>query len=545
MAKKGGVQQLQTEVNTDDELSKFLEREGLLVLDVFTDWCGPCLGMVGSLKKIKLELGGDDLHLAICKVDEISALKRFRNRSEPTWVFASKGKVVNLMFGANVPKLMKMIADELKIEKSFRAGEYERTFYALDELTPAEVERVKEKERLEEEATRAEQESIKKKRQDFITHITNEIMTNIRDHGVMLLMPQVPKDSFRRISESADPYGVSCKDKRIVKLMPENLEILHFECTNPLPDDVLEAIFGKELQAVAWKVSDQETKPVEEVLRSVHEALTVPQSVKTTNEAGEEVEVQLSPVLAAAEVDPPRKTPSPLLVLQDPKELLSEPKEVTKVLLPAAWTPYNRRANAALIYLFFRHLTEIFLPPDPVPDPPHLAIIFDAFKKQDIMDACLKHKTAVLAYGYFTSADPKTATLIANTNDAYAQVKRTVNDKLVLKVTKSETDAVLELVSLGPCFVSQNCVQGEVECAAFFPEGYTNREEGEGVEEEHVEVSKRGKKKKKKKKDEDTSSVQNGQEVPDIAALEEAIEEHEDEKVSNDGHEKDDDAAEG
>lgn len=61
----------------------------LSVLDVYTEWCGSAIAMTSSLKKIKLEQGGDDLHLAVVKCDKIDVFARFRNKSEPTWLLAS------------------------------------------------------------------------------------------------------------------------------------------------------------------------------------------------------------------------------------------------------------------------------------------------------------------------------------------------------------------------------------------------------------------------------------------------------------------------
>lgn len=39
------------------------------VVDVYSKWCGPCQGMAANLKKLKLEIGGDMLHLAAVRYD--------------------------------------------------------------------------------------------------------------------------------------------------------------------------------------------------------------------------------------------------------------------------------------------------------------------------------------------------------------------------------------------------------------------------------------------------------------------------------------------
>jgi len=111
--KKTGLA-LQIEVNTETEWQQLLSRPGLIVVDVYSDWSGPCTAMISTLKKIQLEVGLEAVDYAIARNDDIDDLARFRGRSEPTWMFLQNGKMVNLMFGAHCPRLRKLVMNEIK-----------------------------------------------------------------------------------------------------------------------------------------------------------------------------------------------------------------------------------------------------------------------------------------------------------------------------------------------------------------------------------------------------------------------------------------------
>ncbi|KAH8386995.1 hypothetical protein KR093_003958 [Drosophila rubida] len=544
MAKKGGVQQLQADISSDEEFEKFLQRPGLLgkrtahsmqmilnyivcvldlsVLDIYSEWCGPCLGMVGSLRKIKLELGGDNLQLAICKAGSISYLERFNKKSEPTWMFVANGKAINIMFGTDVPKLVAMITRELELTIAKEPHEC----FEITELQPIELEQLKVKNEALQLAEQIELEECKKKRIEYLKYVTDTIMENLPDIGITVFGPQVNRDMFKKLSEPADPLKIQCKDRKVFAITQNDFNTVNFAAENPLEGDVIKHLYEKELLMCFWKVEETMGTPPT-VLNQYAYELTK-ETIKPPDEFNEE-ETILPPLIAPLEISIQVKVEVEPEEPSEPSEVPAEeiapaaPLMETKVIkIPPIWVPSDQRTHAALIYTYFRAQTATFLPPDPTPQPPHIIMTFDAYKKKDLMnlvDAC---RADVPLYGFFSSDNPQTATFIANSVDKYNAKPYVPTDKIVLKVNKVLGETIPLLMEYGPSYVSPNSVVGYKEASKFFPPSYKSAQQEEA--ELHAVKAEKPKKRKKNKKgadaedDQGAAGAQDNQQEADDAA---------------------------
>ncbi|XP_067686635.1 thioredoxin domain-containing protein 6-like isoform X6 [Haliotis asinina] len=126
MARRKQEIQLQQEIETAEEWEEMIAKEGLWVVDVYQEWCGPCAAMVGNFRRLKNELGDDLLHFAAAKADTVDSLEKYRGRCEPCFLFFAGGVLVAYVHGANSPVILRTITEQLKAEHKVIDGNGER-----------------------------------------------------------------------------------------------------------------------------------------------------------------------------------------------------------------------------------------------------------------------------------------------------------------------------------------------------------------------------------------------------------------------------------
>ncbi|XP_039930383.1 thioredoxin domain-containing protein 6 isoform X2 [Hirundo rustica] len=148
---------LQINITSQELWEEMLCLKGLIVVDVFQAWCGPCKPVVNLFQKIRNQVGSDLLHFAVvleltcelavpllltsvilppksgtqrcfpvwgAEVDSIDALEKYRGQCEPVFLFYTGGELVAVVRGADAPLLQKTILKHLAGErKSLHGGE--------------------------------------------------------------------------------------------------------------------------------------------------------------------------------------------------------------------------------------------------------------------------------------------------------------------------------------------------------------------------------------------------------------------------------------
>ena len=89
-------------------------KEGLVLVDFWATWCGPCRMQAPILEKLSEELSEDELKILKMDVDENPETARaFGIMSIPTLLFIKDGQVVKQVAGVHTAAQIKAIVAEL------------------------------------------------------------------------------------------------------------------------------------------------------------------------------------------------------------------------------------------------------------------------------------------------------------------------------------------------------------------------------------------------------------------------------------------------
>ncbi|KAI5719131.1 hypothetical protein M8J76_005608 [Diaphorina citri] len=423
---------LSLQVFTDEDWARMLKLRGLLVVEIYSSFYGPCIAMQSSLKKMKMvDISSDYLVLVMAQADDIAILERFRNTCDPVWILFGNGKLITTVFGVNPPVLIKLIKDEFANELKVMAGTLKRPDKSLATVTPEEIERARQNEEKDAQLNAVKEEEMNVRLERYRL-ISLHRLQHLLPHQTIVLYftngrsPSGEYPAMTKMTTFYEKLQLSVQTLEDVQLNEEKIRRIFFQSTFEISKALAATLVHCVSSILQYEPTEEEEEPLP---------------------LGE-----LEARVAAVVYGPPQ------------------------LRLPTLWAPLTAIEKCAAMEALYAYKlqSEMDFMLDELP-PPQTILVFEAKRSGGIELMLKRNKEILFNYGYFSSGNPADHPRLISKD--WATMKKfdrfkMASTKLVVGLLELDDDNLVKFLLTDPIYVSPDGETGSRMAEVFFPPNY-------------------------------------------------------------------------
>ncbi|XP_049701205.2 thioredoxin domain-containing protein 3 [Helicoverpa armigera] len=245
--------------------------ELLICAEIYSNAFGSCTALDKLFTTMKLDWSNGKLILLKVPADEIEALKRFKDHSEPVYIFILNGKVTKVFRGVDSVRFAEVAKKELSYYRQLQAGvTLDRPVYELDEPTPDEMEWMlateseKQQEMTSLLARRSARQAVRKR------HRATLMVPYLSDVNFVLFWPHC-FHAHPELYEQWDANNIIMVGREEVEMTEEKIADIFYAGDAPLNEASLHKLMSGRALAICFRLLEPDVNFVSLVRRILYE----------------------------------------------------------------------------------------------------------------------------------------------------------------------------------------------------------------------------------------------------------------------------------
>ncbi|XP_052755828.1 uncharacterized protein LOC116413068 [Galleria mellonella] len=261
------------EIHNENELTDVLNlyEDHLICAEIYCSYFGSCTALDRLFTRIKLDWSDGKMILLKVLSDEIEMLRRFRNQSEPVYMFIVKKRVTKVFRGMDSFTFADVAKSELYYFNLESQGvSTDRPFYELDEPTPDEMEwlKIRREEKEQEELSlslrQAARQAARKR------HRAELMVPHLKHLNFVLFWPHATR-AHPELYEKWDENNIIMVGREEVELTKETAMDVLYAGDAPINEASIHQLLSGPALAICFQMLDTDRHFVSMVRKILYE----------------------------------------------------------------------------------------------------------------------------------------------------------------------------------------------------------------------------------------------------------------------------------